>query len=244
MRLLWLTLLLLMSSSALAQQNVPTVTVDTGNAVTGGNTGGGAANSGGSSQVPQGFGAGGQSDNLDANFGERGTTNETTGFIGGNANALQGGFVGQNQTVNGNAQNNAFGNRGQFGNLGGFQNGGRAGFGQQLQRQATRRIRTRLVLPADFAAEFRQVAAPKIQSRLTTQFQGINAAQAKSKVALGSSRVFANAKIEVIANDRTVILRGQVGSDRERKLAERIAKLEPGVDRVENQLVVAAPNRS
>ena len=213
---------------------------NTNNVGTGNQTGGGSG--GGSNAQSQGIGAG--SSMLNAAFGERGTVLQSTGFIGGNANAQQGNFLGQNPALN-NSQfnNNPLGNRGQFGNVGGFGAAGRGGFGQQLQRTTRRRIRTRLVLPADFAVEFRTVPPVKLQDSLSKQFEGIDASQAKSQMALGASRVFADADIRVTASGRTVTLRGQVGSDRERKLAERIAKFEPGVDRVVNQLTVAESRR-
>lgn len=230
MRLIWLGLFMLISNVAIAQQDV-------GNVV--GN--GGTNTGGGTSGLPQGAqGAGGTSDNLSAAFGERTNSNPITGFIGANANAQQGNFVGQNQTtINGPGGINGFGNGGRFGNQGGFQAGGRGG--QGAQRQTPRRIRTRLVLPTDFAIEYRTVPRQKLQTTLSSQYRGIDSSQAKSKVMLGASRVFKNAQIEVVANGRTVTLRGQVRSDRERQLAARIAKLEPGVDRVENQLSVIAP---
>lgn len=205
-----------------------------GNNINTGGGGGGNQLSGGSSQVPQGFGSGGVSENLNsAEFGERGTAIQGFGFIGDNS--LPGGFFGQGQA--GNAGNNN--TRGQFGNAGG-RAGGRAGAaGRQTQRNTQRRIRTRLVLPADFAAEYRVVAPVRLQNSLAGQFQRIDQVQANSNLALGSSRVFDGANIQVIANGRTVTLRGQVASARERKLAERIAGFEPGVSRVVNELSIA-----
>ena len=221
-------------STAFAQQdagNVDTGGGGTGNVNTGG-VGNNQATGGGSSTVPEGFGSGGVSENLNsAAFGERGTANQGFGFIGDNAQP--GGFFGQERAGN----NIATGNRGQFGNAGGFGAGGRGG--QQLQRQTPRRIRTRLVLPKDFGVRFRTIPAARLQNTLSSQYRGIGAAvQDRSKVSLLSSRAFAGANIQVTASGRTVTLRGQVGSDRERKLAERIAKFEPGVDQVVNQLSV------
>ena len=238
MRLVWLSLFLLMCTSVVAQTNISDLDNSGGLGLPSQNTGGG---SGGSSGVPQGAeGAGGTNENLATAFGERTTVNETPGFLGANANAQQGNFVGQNQTIANGANGGQFGNRGGF-QGGGFQGGGRGGqFGQQTQRQAPRRIKTRLVLPKDFAPAFRIVPADTLQSNLSRQYSKIDEAQAKSKVSLGSSRVFQNAEIQVSASGRIVTLRGQVRSDRERKLAERIAKFEPGVDRVENLLTVAA----
>ena len=251
MRYIWIcTAFLFLSSSVFAQ--LDTGNTNTGGAAdTGGNATGGGPNTtaGGSTSAPQGFqGGGGQSDNIGATeFGERGTANQADGFVGGNRNAQQGNFIGQNQAI-GNTLNNAFGNQrgGQFGNTG-FGAGGnnRGGFGSQPQRGVAtqRQIRIRLVLPNDVAAEYRILPATKIQTSLSKQFAGINASQEKSKVRLGSSRVFKGSDIQITADGRTVTLRGQVSSDRERKLAERIAKLEPGVSRVVNQLEILAASR-
>jgi osmotically-inducible protein OsmY len=45
-------------------------------------------------------------------------------------------------------------------------------------------------------------------------------------------------QIEVSVENRTASLEGSVNSDDDRRLAERLVSLEPGVDRIENRLVV------
>ena len=228
MRILVLCLTVVLCTNAWAQQDGGA----NGDADAGGN--GGSQQGGGSSARPEGFGSGGVSENLSNSvFGERGIANQGFGFIGDNPDA---GRFGQNNQ----ALNNPGGNGGQFGNARGFGGNARGGGGQQqFQRNTPRRIRTRLVLPSDFSARFRNIPARQIRDSLSGQFSGIDRSQARSRVVLGSSRVFAGAKIQVQANARIVTLRGQVNSDRERKLAERIARFEPGVDRVVNQLTVA-----
>jgi hypothetical protein len=49
-----------------------------------------------------------------------------------------------------------------------------------------------------------------------------------------------NSSPQVEVQGRTVILRGEVASEHDRDLAERVTYLEAGVDRVENQLRIAA----
>lgn len=49
------------------------------------------------------------------------------------------------------------------------------------------------------------------------------------------------AAVEISVQGRTAVLQGTVPSDRERLLAERLALLEPGIERVENRLTVAVP---
>ncbi len=234
MRLIWIATICLIPTIAFGQQQVG----DAQQVNTGAATGGGAAGGGGAVGGQPGAGnqgAGGQSELLNSAFGERTNLIDTGGFVGGgNPNAQGGfGFVGQNPIGQ---------QGGQFGNTGGVQRGGNAGGnrgGQQPQRQQTvRQIRTRLVLPADFATEYRIVPAARLQSSLTTQYRKIDEVQGESRLKLGSSRVFQNANISVAASGRTVVLRGQVRSDRERRLAARIASLEPGVDRVDNQLTL------
>ena len=47
-----------------------------------------------------------------------------------------------------------------------------------------------------------------------------------------------NAKMRVVINDDTIFLVGQAGSERERRLAESLLLLTPGVRGVENRLVI------
>lgn len=190
----------------------------------------GGAQSGGSSETPEGFGSGGISENLNATeFGERGT--------------ILGGFGGQgNNSFNNNGQTqNNFGNArgGQFGNTG---RGNARGFQQQFQQNTTRRIRTKLVLPPGYLAEFRPTTSDTRKS-LQNLYRQVKASQARSTAPSQLSRLFANSEIQVTVRDRTVTLLGRVGSDRERVLAERMARLEPGVSRVVNELSVVPLSR-
>ena len=69
------------------------------------------------------------------------------------------------------------------------------------------------------------------------------AAQVSSQLAQRiqkSSWVKTESPVEVTINQGTATLRGVVASDHDRRLAERMAKLEPGVRRVANLLTVAA----
>lgn len=244
MRLLWLSIfsILFCSSIAVAQQQaggVDTGGVNTGvatnNTATGGG-GGGSTGFGNSVVGGSGGDAGGTSENLNVTFGERTNNNGQQGFLGGNTQQQQGGgFVGQNQATGGQ-----FGNAGGVGGRGAGGGGGRGGNQQQVQRNVPVQIRTQLVLPADFAKEYRVLAARRLSTKLPQTFRRIDQAQAKSKVEFGSMRVFKGANISVTTSGQTVTLLGQVNSVRERQLAERIAKLEPGVDRVVNQLTVTS----
>ncbi len=47
--------------------------------------------------------------------------------------------------------------------------------------------------------------------------------------------------VTVLTRGRTVILRGTVASDHDRDLAGQLARLEPAVDQVENELIVGQP---
>ncbi|MBC8350537.1 MAG: BON domain-containing protein [Planctomycetes bacterium] len=57
----------------------------------------------------------------------------------------------------------------------------------------------------------------------------------------GSSRFSAQCRFEVSVAGRTAILRGEVTSVRERDLAELVARIEPGISSVRNELLVATP---
>lgn len=50
------------------------------------------------------------------------------------------------------------------------------------------------------------------------------------------------AAVEINVQGRMAVLQGTVPSDRDRLLAERLALLEPGIERVENRLTVVAPS--
>ena len=194
---------------------------------------GGGSTFGGGGNIAGGGEVGGTSDNVSATFGET-DNDQNRGFIGQNLNSQQGQFLGGNQALQQQAGGGQFGNAGGFGNQGRGQQFGR-GQGLQPQRaRTTRVIRTKITVAFDFP----NVPEATLRNNLETQFQSINRAQERSRVALGLSRVFRDANISVSASGRTVTLRGTVGSEREKDLAARIAKLEPGVDEVKNELGV------
>lgn len=59
-----------------------------------------------------------------------------------------------------------------------------------------------------------------------------------------SSWLQTHSPMEVSIESGTAILRGVVATDHDRRLAERMARLQPGVRQVENQLTVAPPTES
>ena len=56
-----------------------------------------------------------------------------------------------------------------------------------------------------------------------------------------SPRIRTESPVSVVMQGRTLVLRGAVASEHDRVLAGLLARLEPGVDQVENQLSVAQP---
>ncbi len=59
-----------------------------------------------------------------------------------------------------------------------------------------------------------------------------------------SSWVQTRSPVEVSIENGIATLRGVVATDGDRRLAERLARLEPGIRRIDNQLTVAAPGAS
>jgi hypothetical protein len=59
-----------------------------------------------------------------------------------------------------------------------------------------------------------------------------------------SSWIQTRSPMEVSIEKGTATLRGVVATDGDRRLAERLARLEPGIRRIDNQLTVAAPGQS
>ena len=157
-------------------------------------------------------------------------------FVGANANAQQGRFVGMGPQQGGagaqnfGAQNFGGQNRGAFGNLGGFgargQQRGLQGRGQPQGRSAsTRVIRTTISVGFNYQA----VQTRTVKTSLEKTF---------SRLGEIGKFTFRGSDISVIPRGRTVVLQGQVASARDRDLAARIARFEPGVSAVINELVV------
>jgi len=167
-----------------------------------------------------------------AGLGDRQTALQTTGFLNQNTQAGGGGFLGNQNSNTAGAQGG-----GQFGNAGA--RGGQQGRGNQRQQQRrTRVIRTRISVPSDFASPV--ILGTQIQSNLTGQFRRASNFESIARVKLGATRPMTGANITVIPNGRTVVLQGQVATERDRTLAERMARFEPGVDRVVNELTVVS----
>lgn len=81
---------------------------------------------------------------------------------------------------------------------------------------------------------------PQLETGSGDQAATVSAAAAKS-FASAASRM-PGAAVEISVQGRTAVLQGTVPSDRDRLVAERLALLEPGIERVENRLTVAAPS--
>jgi hypothetical protein len=108
--------------------------------------------------------------------------------------------------------------------LGGGGQGGRSNLGNQARRQTQ-----------NFAQYKTNVTfAPKTGSPIESPATSgpIVATIEQSFTALPQSGIRVNVE------DGTVVLRGTVATASDRRVAERMAKLEPGVDRVQNELVV------
>jgi hypothetical protein len=59
-----------------------------------------------------------------------------------------------------------------------------------------------------------------------------------------SPELRSNSRIDVSVAGRVATLRGEVASERDRSLAEKLVLFEPGIDSVKNELKVRPPSRS
>lgn len=89
----------------------------------------------------------------------------------------------------------------------------------------------------------------EIRAKLRVGFSVVRTAPAQLGSRLAgrlekSSWIQTHSAVEVAVEKGTAILRGAVATEHDRVLAERIARLEPGVRRVENQLTVAESSPS
>jgi hypothetical protein len=155
----------------------------------------------------------GQSDNFNIQ-------RDTTSFIGGSAANFLGGQAGAGGTGLGGL--GGFG--GGIGGLGGFGRGN-TGLGTQANTQST--------------------TAPQIRFRITLGFS--HPRPAGTKVSADFARrltripqIASARSVAVTMEDRTAVLAGEVETEHERMLIEKLAMMEPGVSAVRNELTVAA----
>jgi hypothetical protein len=146
--------------------------------------------------------------------GQAGFVGMPSGFVGQTPGTQQANMTGQNRTGQNRTANRA-GGRGQNQNQNQM-----GGAGNQQQRT----IRPQLVVA--FSAPL--PASDVMSSRLQTRLQNIK-----------KSSPYEGVRVDIDGNK--VILRGQVNSAQDARMASMIARLEPGVRKVENQLTVREP---
>ncbi|MCA9067693.1 MAG: BON domain-containing protein [Planctomycetaceae bacterium] len=151
------------------------------------------------------------------------------GFVGGSDTA--GRFIGSQQAGQQSIQATATGATGRGGQFGGGQFGNRSssfnqqgGFNnRQSGSQSRRVVRPRLQIAFDHTP--RPVAT--VQTNLNTGFDRLRTSRTELR----------NVQVQVGSN-REVVLRGRVGSENDKKLAAMLARLEPGVRTVKNELTI------
>jgi hypothetical protein len=154
------------------------------------------------------------------------------GNTGGQTTFVGGGQLGQNQSGRTSGQYGQYGQTstqyGQFGNTRGGNQSNRAnqqnfsqgGYGSQNNRNQTQ-IPT--VRRADF--EYSKPSTVNLSSLLTKRLQKLPGFRSASP-------------LEASFQGDTLVLKGVVATAHARDLAERLARLEPGIDQVQNDLVV------
>jgi len=144
---------------------------------------------------------------------------DANAFIGGSATSF---FGGQGATGG-----TGLGGLGGIGGLGGFGRGN-TGFGNQANQANTQNS-----------------AEPQIRFRITLGFTHPRPAGTKLSASLARRltripQLPSAQSVAVTMEDRTAVLAGQVDSEHERKLIEKLAMMEPGVSAVRNELTVKA----
>ncbi len=119
----------------------------------------------------------------------------------------------------------AFG--GGLGGLGGLFGGGSPFNRSQQQQQPEKQVRTRLRAAIDVA----RPPARRIESKIESRWSS-----------LPSQPRFRDVEIEMAG--RTAILNGEVANQEDRRIAELLLRLEPGVSKIENQLSVAGSDEA
>ncbi len=177
-----------------------------------------------------------------------GSDTQDRGFVGAaNSSAANGmgGMSGRTSGLTGrtgsslSGRNSMMGGMGGFGGMNGF--GGMGGFGgfnrnnlfgmnNRMGSASQRRVQVRTQLRADFAY------APIAPTKATTNLQARMDRTLRLRTA---------SPLSVALDEQgVVVLRGQVASEDDRQLAVRLAKLEPGVETVRDELTVLAAESS
>ncbi len=151
----------------------------------------------------------------------------TNGFLGGNQNA-QGNFVGRNQRTGQNTrqQANQGGNR---------QQGGRQSLDELLNgmnQQNNQPTDQRRAIRPQFKVAFDETSmtpAVEIRSTLEPRFSSLSQSPSLRGV------------VYELDAEGVVVLRGTVDTPSQRRLAENVVKLEPGVKKVRNELTLNEP---
>ncbi len=147
---------------------------------------------------------------------------DANAFIGGSATNFLGG---QTAAGLGGLGGGAIG-RGGFGGLGGFGRGN-TGFGNQLNNQNATKPQIRFRITLGFSHP--RPAGTKVSAQFARRLTRIPQ--------LPSAR-----SVAVTMEDRTAVLAGEVATEHEKTLIEKLAMMEPGVAEVRNELTVKAPS--
>ncbi len=144
--------------------------------------------------------------------------------VGGMNMMGMGGMPGGFGRIGGIGGLGGLGGLGGFGGIGGFGRGGFGGMNQNQNQRGANQLQA--TVRVGFAPS--PVAPSLAASRISDRVQRLD--------------VPASVKaMQVEMQGRTAVLSGQVGSGAERRQAELLMMLEPGVDRVDNRLVVLEP---
>lgn len=156
----------------------------------------------------------GQSDNFSIQ-------RDANAFIGGAATNFLGGQAATGASTFGRGGLSGLGG---LGALGGFGRGN-TGFGNQFGAQTAPEPVIRFRMTLGFSHP--QPAPTTISTNLSQRLSRIQQLPSAKSVA-------------VTVEDRTAVLAGQVDSEREKRLIEKLAMMEPGVSEVRNELTVTA----
>ncbi len=161
---------------------------------------------------------------LNTQLGALSATIGQGGFVGGSDTT--GRFVGSANAGTQSIQSTSMGGRGQTGQFGGrtTSTNQQSNFNQQYGSQSRRTIRPQQKI----AFNYPQRAVTVVQTRLSTHFQKLPTNRPQLQ----------GVQIQMGAN-REVTLSGRVGSLDDKKLAAIMARMEPGVRTVKNELTVS-----
>jgi hypothetical protein len=115
------------------------------------------------------------------------------------------------------------------------------GPGSETLPEAPAEPRPESGVPPNSGGRFTPAPAPMVAITFAPSLPARSPADGIAKMLQGAPQIGKRSSIRVIVQNETAILRGEVATPHDRELAENLARFEPGIWDVKNELVIRTP---